>query len=57
MNDSESALAVRMGVEMMRTKACQAVMDLVSDQKAKGANMETIRAILEVYLHINSVQF
>ncbi len=56
MNETESALAVSMGVELMRTKACQAVMALLTEQKQKGASLETIQSILNLYREINGIK-
>jgi hypothetical protein len=56
MNEAESAMAVNIGVEMMRTHACKGLMDLIVDQKQKGASPQVIQSLLQLYRDINSKQ-
>ena len=53
----DTLLIENMGVEKMRTQACQAVMALVDDLvKGKVANQETISALLRLYRDINNME-
>jgi hypothetical protein len=56
MNEAESTMAVNIGVEMMRTHACKGLMDLIVDQKQKGASPQVIQSLLQLYRDINSKQ-
>ncbi len=47
---------LKQGVEIMRTHACKGLMDLIVDQKRKGASPQLIQALMQLYSDINNKQ-